>query len=222
MKALLRHAAIGLVLLLSAPVVARAAETGGEHGEAHGFTFADVWSDTQFWAMAFNFTLLIGVLFFLGRKPILNFLKERRRSVEEGLTEAERLKAEAEARYNEYTERLESLDQELATLRKEMIQAGEAERDRIVAEAEQKAARLRREAKFVIEQQMKQLREELTREAVEAAISAAEQVLRTKTSPEDQERLAEQYLASLSEVAKGEPGTGVTAKIAEGGQERAS
>ena len=39
----------------------------------------------------------------------------------------------------------------------EMIKAGEAERDRIVAQAEEKAARMRKDTNFLIEQQIKQL-----------------------------------------------------------------
>ena len=48
-------------------------------------------------------------------------------------------------------------------------------RDRIVAEAEARATRMRDDTRFVIEQQMKQLRADLTREAIEAAVNAAEQ-----------------------------------------------
>ena len=82
-----------------------------------------------------------------------------------------------------------------------MVKAGEAERDRIVAEAEKKASRLRKDAEFLIAQRFKLLREELSREAVESAVAAAEAVLRDKANPTDQTRLADAYLARLNEVA---------------------
>jgi F-type H+-transporting ATPase subunit b len=82
-----------------------------------------------------------------------------------------------------------------------MVKAGEAERDRIVAEAEKKASRLRKDAEFVIAQRFKQLREDLTKEAVESAVVAAEAVLREKATPADQTRLADGYLTRLAEVA---------------------
>jgi len=78
-----------------------------------------------------------------------------------------------------------------------MIDAGVAERDRIIADAQSKAERMRKDAQFLIDQQMKQLRIDLTREAVTAAVDAAEKVLREKASPADQERLAREYLQRL-------------------------
>jgi F-type H+-transporting ATPase subunit b len=180
---------------------------GGEGGHGAMPTGWDgcvhVWGQTPFVASVVNFGVLLAVLVAIGRKPLLNYLKERRVAVEEGLTEAERMKKEAQAKYDEYTSRLEQLDKELEQLRHEMIKAGEAERDRIVAEAEEKAARMRRDTEFVIEQQMKQLREDLKREAVEAAIQSATETLRNKATSADQERLAQQYLESLRQEADG-------------------
>ena len=74
-----------------------------------------------------------------------------------------------------------------------------AERDRIVSEAETKAARLRKETEFLVEQQMKQLRVDLTRAAVEAAVAAAGEVLSRETTAEDRERLARAYVERLKE-----------------------
>jgi F-type H+-transporting ATPase subunit b len=113
------------------------------------------------------------------------------------LNEAARLRAEAEAKHKEYSERMAHLDQELAQIKREMIAAGEKERDRIVAEAEEKASRMRKEAEFIVEQQVKQLREDLKRETSESAVEAAEALLVKATTSFDQTRLAQEYLAAL-------------------------
>jgi F0F1-type ATP synthase membrane subunit b/b' len=160
------------------------------HGEAHV-------NYTEFGAMILNFFIWAAIIVLLLRKPLVGFLQGRRVAVEEGLEESKRLTAAANAKYKDYSERLERLDEELEKLRREMIQAGEAERDRIVQEAEARATRMRKDAQFLIEQQMKQLRVDLTREAIEAAVSHAEKVLLDKTSTADQERLANDYLSSL-------------------------
>lgn len=174
----------------------RPAGIGGRATEAFG--------STEVVAMFFNFGGLLLILYFVGRKPLTEFLTRRRRSIEEGLEEARRLKAEAEKMYDEYSKRLEELDDEMDRIRDEMVRAGEVERDRIVQEAEAKAARMRREADFLISQQMKQLREDLTREAVEAAVATAQEVLLQKTTPSDQRRLAQRYLERLGETAREE------------------
>lgn len=158
----------------------------------------------QFLAQAVNFVLWLAIVIFLARGPVSEFLKNRRLSVEEGLVEARQLKEAAEAKYADYSERLERLDQELEKLRSEMVQAGEAERDRIIDEAEARAARMRADTKFVIEQQMKQLRADLTREAIEAAVAAAEKALTEQVAEADQTRLAQDYLDGLESSMKDE------------------
>lgn len=169
----------------------------GEHGEHGGFSFMALLPSLV------NFGILVALFIWLFRESVGKALKARRAEVEQALTEAARLKAEAEAKHKEYSERMARLDQELAQIRKDMISAGEKERDRIVADAEQKAARMRREAEFLIEQQVKQLRSDLTRETVEAAVAAAEQLLVKATTSFDQQRIAQEYLAALDQNGKG-------------------
>lgn len=149
-----------------------------------------------------NFGLLLAILFGVALKGINASLAERRATIAKDLEEAARLKAEAEKKHEEYKQRLAKLDEELAQIRGEMQKAGEAERDRIVAEAEKKAERLRKENEFLIEQRLKSLREDLTREAVVSAIDAAEKVLREKTNADDQQRLSRAYVAGISEASK--------------------
>src|SRR5580704_5496375 len=67
----------------------------------------------------------------------------------------------------------------------------------IVSEAEAKAERLRTEARFLVEQELKQIKQDLWREAVEAAVAGAQELLATRVTPADQERLAEDYLVGL-------------------------
>lgn len=185
--------ALPLAALLLAPALALAVdgEAHAEHGE-HG------WDSTGLIASFVNFAVLVGVFVYLFKGKLASFLKERKASVEQALSEAARLKAEAEAKHKEYTQRLAQLDQELAMIKREMVAAGVKERDRIVAEAEQKAARMRREAEFIIEQHVKQLRSDLSRETAEAAVQAAEALLLTSTTNHDQQRIAQEYLSDLA------------------------
>ncbi len=184
-----------------------AAEHGAaEHG-AHGpGDLGSVLAHDDFIGAALCFVLLASIFGWAVRSKVTPFLVERRRQVVESLEEAKRLKDEAEAKHKEYTDRLAKLDAELAQIRADMVKAGEVERDRIVAEAEKKAASLRHETEFLIAQRMKELRETLTREAVEAAIATAGKVLAEKTTAEDQKRLAQSYLTAVSAAGKGTPG----------------
>jgi len=169
----------------------------GDHGE---LTVTGLLNDRVFQGTVINFLVLVGLLAWVIRKKANPALAARRAEVEKELAEAQRLRADAERRHRETATRLEKLDQEMAQIRHEMTKAGEAERDRIVAQAEEKAARMRKDTSFLIEQQIKQLRKELTQQAANAAVLAAQALLQKETTPADQDRLAEAYLTRLEEV----------------------
>lgn len=144
-----------------------------------------------------NFFMWLAIVVWLARKPTAEFLRNRRLSVEEGLVEAKELKDAAEEKYADYSERLERLDEELEKLRDEMVRTAEAEHDHIISEATTRAERMRKDTGFIIDQQLKQLRADLTREAIEAAIGAAQTVLEGQMKEADQTRLAKGYLDGL-------------------------
>lgn len=171
------------------------AHGGHDHGSV---SFAALWNDDKFIASLISFGLLMLILVLTGRRRIRAALENRRREIEEAVEEARRREEEAEAKRKEFEERIAALDSEMEKIREEVIRAGEAERDRIVEDAEAKAALMRKDAKFQIEQQLKQLREDLTREAVEAAVGAAAEILKEKTSSTDQQRLAQGYLEQVA------------------------
>jgi F-type H+-transporting ATPase subunit b len=148
-------------------------------------------------AMLINFGILAAGYYFLGRKPIAEGLQARRDTISKEIEEAQRMKREAEERAKTYQHKLERLEVELHDARESLVRAGEAESERIVREAEGKADRMRKDAEFLVEQELKQIRGELWRETVEAAVLAAEDLLKKRVTPADQERLAEEYLADL-------------------------
>jgi F-type H+-transporting ATPase subunit b len=176
-------------------------ESGHGAAEDHGeLTFSSLIKSPDFLGTVVNFTVLVLLIGWVIRKKGNPALAARRAEVEKELAEAQRLRAEAEKRHMETATRLEKLDQEMVQIRGDMIKAGEAERDRIVEQAEEKAARIRKDTRFLIEQQIKQLRKELTQQAANAAVVAAQDLLQERTTDSDQDQLAEAYLNRLDEV----------------------
>lgn len=225
MRTALPAALLAAILLAWAPARAQdhgeahegehgAAAEGAEHGEhgehghepgahgAHGsepLNFSDFGAQTSIplLAMLVNFAALIAILVWLGKKPLAAFLQARHLAIRDALEDAQKTRSEAEARYKEYSTRLDQLDKELVRLREEMSTVAQADRDRIVADAEERGARLQRESEFLLGQELKQVRKDLERDLAVAAIAAAEEVLRRVTTEQDQQRLAEGYLDVL-------------------------
>src|SRR5262245_54912073 len=110
---------------------------------------------------------------------------------------ADELYEKAEARLEEYEEKLENIESTLAEVRAEYAAQAEVEKKHILAEAEERRVRMRRDAEFRIEQERKAIREALLAEAVVAATAAAETLIQKQISRADHDRMAADYLASV-------------------------
>jgi F-type H+-transporting ATPase subunit b len=150
-----------------------------------------------FLASILNFAALGYLLVRFGRKPLAEALVKRREGIMNEIETATRLREEAEDRLLEYEEKLENMQDKLEELRTEYAAAAEAERKHILQEAEERRARMRRDAEFRIEQELKQARVELLREAVEGAVVAAEELIAKRVGPPDLDRIANEYLRSI-------------------------
>jgi F-type H+-transporting ATPase subunit b len=144
-----------------------------------------------------NFAILVGAYAYYGKRPVAAALQGRREQVSKQIEEAQKIKHEAEARSKQYEAKLEALNDELATTRATLVAAGVSEKARIVRDAEEKAARMQKDALFQLDQERKQMHADLQRETVAVALAAAESLLRNKLTQADQERVAEEFLATL-------------------------
>jgi F-type H+-transporting ATPase subunit b len=150
-----------------------------------------------FVAMVVNFGVLAAGYYLFGRKPVAAALQSRRDSIAKEIEEAQKMRQEAEVRAKTYQAKLDKLEEEVRTARDALVRAGEAERDRIVIDAEAKAERMHKDALFLVEQELKQIRQDLWRDTLDAAVATAEELLRRGVTQADQERIAEDYLADL-------------------------
>lgn len=191
----------------------------GEHGGDHAPTFDDVnwfygflgekegvtpdllWRPTgmpvPFGALALNAAILYGLLFKFGRKPIGDALRKRKHDIVKSMEEAAQVEAEAAARLAEYQRKLDEIDADIARILSEMKESAEAESARILSEAKERRARMERDAHLLIEQELKVARETLVRETVRAAVKSAESSLTAKVGDADQQRLGDEFLASI-------------------------
>jgi F-type H+-transporting ATPase subunit b len=175
---------------------------GGEASHEHEGPGAFNWtqfgtSTPPFVAMLVNFGILAAGYYLLGKKPIAAALQSRRDTIAKDIDEAQKMRREAEERAKTYQAKLEKLEDEVKTAREALVRAGEAERDRIVSDAEATAERMRKDAEFLVEQELKQIRQDLWKDTVDTAVAAAEELLKKRVTAADQERIAEDYLADL-------------------------
>ncbi len=177
------------------------AEQGAK--DAHGNPLVPT---TPYVYLLVNFAILAFIYYRAGKKPITEGLQARHDTIAKDLIEAAKIKEEAEARLVEYSTRLEQLENELQRIKAEIIATGEADKERMVKEAEEKAERMRKDAQFLLDQEMKQLRIDMLAYTADAAIAAAEGVLKTRVSAQDHDRLADDYLKEIASAKSASTG----------------
>lgn len=149
-----------------------------------------------------NLAVVVFVLMRFGRKPIADALVHRKKTIMQDIDAAAALRTDAEKRLKSYEKQLTRIEERRRELQDEYAAQWETERKRILKEAEEKAARLRRDAEFRVAQELKQAQSDLLREAVDGAVSAAEELLKSRVAAADQERLANDYLAGIGDALK--------------------
>jgi F-type H+-transporting ATPase subunit b len=168
--------------------VAYAFAAGGGEGDGH-----QKWVATDSYRIM-NFTVLVVGLFLLLRKPVANALNSRIKGIKEQLEDLEVKKAAAESELAKYVEKLAKLESEADNIIEDYIRQGNDAKARILKEAETAAEKLEEQAKKNIEHEFEQAKIRLKEDVLEKAMARAEEIIKTKISTDDQERLVDEYL----------------------------
>ena len=151
----------------------------------------------DFMYRCFNFAIAFGILAFFITKPIKKGLADRTSGIADQLAEAKKVKEESEARFAEYDNKLKTANEEIETLRLNIVAEGKAEKERIVESAKVAAEKIKAEAKKSAEVEVARAALELKQEAVIAAIAMAEVLLKKNFTADDQARLVEEYSSKV-------------------------
>lgn len=180
----------GLILFMGAGLVLASSAGDAEGVEHMGWLATDTYK-------LINFAVLAGALFYLARKPVKEFFSSRITSIKDELADLEQKKADAEKALAVYAEKIANLDKESEKIVADYVRQGEDARKRILAEAELQAEKLEEMAKRNIEQEFKAAKVSLLQQVAEKAFQRAEGLVRESISPEDQDRLVDDYLAKV-------------------------
>ena len=147
-----------------------------------------------------NFAVLLIVLIKVLAKPIANGLRSRQQSIKEEFTDLEERKAEADSAYQSYEEKLASIDQEISDIIQSAVAQGEAEKERIINEANRAAEDIKRQAEMAIQHELTEAKLTLREEVANQAVVMAEELIRKNLQDTDQVKLIEDYLAKVGTV----------------------
>src|SRR5437762_13072818 len=156
------------------------------------------WNPWLFLSEVISFVIVALLLRRFAYKPILAVLEERRRRIEEGQLNAEKIKkqlAEAEQRYAEVLAKANADAQRMIDeARESSAHLAERKQQEAIAAAEQILAKAKEAAALEHERQMQTLKRELGRLVVDTTAKVTGKVL----TPEDQKRLQEEAARQLA------------------------
>src|SRR5213595_3190022 len=156
------------------------------------------WNPWLFLSQVISFVIVALLLRRFSYKPILAVLEERRRKIEEGQINAEKIKkelAEAEKRYQEIVAKGNADAQKMIDeARESAAHLSERKQQEAITAAEQIIVKAREASAIEHERTMESLKRELGRLVVDTTAKVAGKVL----TPEDQRRLQEEAARQLA------------------------
>ncbi len=169
-------------------------------GGGHGGTDAN----QRLWdlgARFLNFTLLVIILFVVIRKSgVKDFFSARREEISKKFEDLKEKRDATEGRYRELEAELKAFE----TKKKEIIQQfeaeGIAEKERIIAEAEERAKQILEQAGLTIEREIQAAKDRLTAEMVEAAAQKAQGIIEKEIKDSDQDQLVNEFIERVENL----------------------
>jgi F-type H+-transporting ATPase subunit b len=168
------------------------ASTAAE-AEHHAPSITDVgWPLANFIIYAF---IIVKFAFPLAR----DFIKTRREEVLSTITQASGRKRAAEALVSEYKTKLAGLDKEIQSIRVSLRDEGEREKSKLLSEAHALAVRIKEDARFLADQEVKVARQKLREEMANQAEATARELVQRNLSGADQSRLMQDFIQSIGQ-----------------------
>jgi F-type H+-transporting ATPase subunit b len=190
------------ILAMTAPLlwtgVAWAAGDGGDHGEGHS-------SGPQWYWLGMHFLNLVIFLYLLvrfGRRPINDFLANRKAEISAGLVKAQEMRAEADRRRDAVDERLAGLDDEKANIREAAREVAESEKEGRIERARRHAQAQMKGAERVIADEEGKAANRVRVAVAERALQLAQSRIDAEFNDSDQDRLWQEFLTQVEQEAR--------------------
>jgi len=141
-----------------------------------------------------SFLILLGLLIYVGYKPIRKMLDERANRIEESMAQAEATKQEYERAKVAVQEQISKARQEGQAVISQATQIGDRLKEEARGEARKEAQSIVDRTRVELERERDKAIDDLRREFVDTAILAAEKVINETLDKEKHRKLIEQAL----------------------------
>ncbi len=198
------------LLMSGLSTTARAEEKSGD-GHGHAAEVADIThanaSDKLYEAVDFRedmaiftgivFLLLVLGLYVAAWKPIMEGLEKREKSIAGNIQAAEQASADAQAKLKEYEAKLASASEEATRMVADARKDAESAGARIIAAAQEEAARQRERSVADIDAAKRAALSELASKSTDVAMALAQRIVGREVKASDHQNLIQDMLSQL-------------------------
>ncbi len=148
-----------------------------------------------------NFALLVIILFVAIRKSGLkDSLAGRIDEIKQRLEDLRKEKEEAESRHQDIEKKLRDFEAKKKEIIEQFQNEGQAEKERIIAEANERAKQIVEQAELTIQQEMQSAKDRLKRDVMELAATQAQEIIAKEMTDEDQDRLVSEFIERVGKI----------------------
>ncbi|MHB1653170.1 MAG: F0F1 ATP synthase subunit B [Desulfitobacteriaceae bacterium] len=151
-------------------------------------------------AMVLSFLLLVWLLSKYAWKPLMNMMEERRKYIEDNLTQAERERKQAEQIKREYQEEMRHARQEAQEIIAKATKAGEERAVEILVQAREEAEKVKISAVADIQRERDRAIADVKAQVADLSVSIAEKIIHQKLDLSGQEQLIEQFIQEVGDM----------------------
>ncbi|MBF0315485.1 MAG: F0F1 ATP synthase subunit B [Oligoflexia bacterium] len=151
-------------------------------------------------AQACNFLILVWLMKHFLYQPILHAIDEREKKIATELTNAEQKKAEAQKESDEFKHKNEKFDQERAALLSKATEEAQAERKRLLEEAQSAAAALTLKRQETLKKDEANLHQSIVRRTQQEVFAIARKTLTDLAETSLEERMINVFIRRLHEA----------------------
>ena len=176
--------------------------SGGGTGSGEGHQAQEKSADLKDLLYRFiNFALLVIILVWALKKAhVKDFFIARAKEIQQRLEDLKREKEEAERKYRDIEQRLRAFEEERKRILEQYRQDGEAEKEKIIAEAEDRVRQILEQAEMTIRQETESAKSRLKQDMVEIAAQKAEEIITERITDKDQDSLVNDFIERVGKI----------------------
>lgn len=148
-------------------------------------------------AAGISLFILTVVVSYFAYFPVKNFLADRKKHVSDNLNEAEKINSDAKINLESANKKLTSSKQEGKKIVDDYTKVAKDKKQTIVLEAKNEADKIMEDALKQIKTEKIKVQEQLTTEAIEISIKAAEMLIDKNLSTEDNKKIVDDFIKNL-------------------------